>query len=76
MRLFGDLDPATGLSMQEYVATGGASSIGSVDDLFAAELTDQAFARVTVDPTTFVSTPVPGACTTATDSAGLVGSDR
>jgi hypothetical protein len=65
-RIFTDYDPATMMNAdQQYFATGGTVIIDSITPNFTGSVSNLTFEEVTVNPTTFMSTPVPGGCQTA-----------
>jgi hypothetical protein len=52
-----------------YYATAGTITVGEVFPTFRFTASNLALEEVTIDPTTFESTPVPGGCTTQITSA-------
>jgi hypothetical protein len=52
-----------------YMATGGTVVLDTVGATLAGSLSNVTFQEVTIDPGTAVSTPVPGGCNAALDSA-------
>jgi hypothetical protein len=71
-RIFTDYDTGTGMSAdQQYFATGGSVTINTLTPNFTGSVNNLEFEEVTVNPTTFESTPVPGGCTTAVMSGAF-----
>jgi hypothetical protein len=71
-RIFSDIDTATGMSTTEqYFATGGDFNITSINPNITGTFTNLTLEEVTVDPTTFHSTPVAGGCTTTIASGAF-----
>jgi hypothetical protein len=54
-----------------YFATGGTVKVTSIDGTFVAELSDVTFEEVTLDESTFRTTPVPNGCKTRIDSLSV-----
>ncbi len=71
-RIFTDFDEATQMTAeQQYYATGGTITITSVTPDLTGTVSDLTFEEVTINPTTFESTPVPGGCSTSITSASF-----
>ncbi|MGI5864106.1 MAG: DUF4215 domain-containing protein [Myxococcales bacterium] len=71
VRLIGNLTATS--ADAEYYITGGTVVIDQVEGEFQATLTDATFVEVTIDGGTYMSTPVPGGCTSAIDSVAFIG---
>ena len=71
-RIFTDYDPATMMTAeQQYFATGGSVSITSITPNMTGTVNNLTYEEVTINPTTFESTPVPGGCQTAVMSGAF-----
>jgi hypothetical protein len=71
-RLFTDIDAGTGMSTTEqYYASAGEINITSINPNLTGTFTGLQFEEVTIDATTFHSTPVPDGCTTSIASGSF-----
>ena len=68
--LLGDADPVTGEPAAYYMATGGVVEVLSVAGTLTLALDSVTFHEVTIDPSTFESTPV-GSCTATITSMSV-----
>lgn len=64
VRLYTEADPDDG-----YLATGGTVTVTALSPNLVVDLSDLTFEHVTIDPTTFASTPHADSCTSTMTSA-------
>jgi hypothetical protein len=69
-RLFTDCT-TTECADQQFYATGGTINVTSITPNLTYTVSNLTFVEVTVDPTTFESTPVPGGCSTSIASGSF-----
>lgn len=69
-RIFTDCTD-TACADQQFYATGGTVTITSITPNLTFTVQDLTFVEVTIDETTFQSTPVPNGCSTAVTSASF-----
>jgi len=67
-RIFANVDTGTGMPTQQFYVTGGTVTITAINPNLTFTVSDLAYVEVTVDETTFVSTPVPNGCTSSITS--------
>jgi hypothetical protein len=71
-RLFTDRDPVSGMpGEQQFFASGGQITITSVTPNLTGSVSNLTLVEVTVNPTTYATTPVENGCTTRIDSASF-----
>jgi hypothetical protein len=67
-RIFANVDTTNGMPTQQFFVTGGSVNITAINPNLTFTVTDLTFVEVTIDETTFVSTPVPDGCPSAITS--------
>lgn len=71
VQIFADVNPDGGAGGERYMATGGTLTLTSTQGTLTGSLSNANLVEVTVDPNTFVSTPVPNGCTSSISSASF-----
>jgi hypothetical protein len=64
-RIFSNVDTASGMAQEQYFVTGGSVTITQVNPNLQFTVSDLTFVEVTINETTFESTPVVDGCESA-----------
>lgn len=67
-RIFANVDTTSGMPTQQFYVTGGSVTVTAINPNLTFTVSDLQYVEVTIDETTFVSTPVENGCTSSITS--------